>query len=65
MIKHLVKQASLPVLIDKRQVAKRAIVKFVDGDIAGEAREEVIEKAGAFYEKFRFFPPPPPPNSGW
>jgi hypothetical protein len=64
VIEHLIQDAFEGAIVNERQDAERAIVQFVDGDVAGEIGQGPIKVLDIDLAG-RLFPPRPPPSSGW
>src|SRR5262249_56818108 len=57
-------QAVVPAVVHDREDAERAVIDFVDGQVAAEVSQGVIE-VGTRQGGPDFFPPRPRPSSGW
>src|SRR5579863_4302585 len=64
VVENLKREPLERVIIDNGQNAKRAVVQFVDGHVAGEISQGPIE-IGVVDLARRLFSPRPPPSFGW
>jgi hypothetical protein len=63
VIQHPIGQAAEVAVVHEAQHAEGAIVQFIDGDVAAEAGQGVVE-IFLLDLPLAFFPPPPRPSSG-
>lgn len=64
MVQDAIAEAAEVVVIHQAQHAERAVIDLIDGDIAAEVLQRLVEIL-AFDARLAFFPPPPRPSSGW
>src|SRR5262249_50733843 len=64
LIENCIQEPLKGAVVDERQDTERAIVQFVEGNVARKVSKSPVQ-IGRVHLVSRFFPPQPPPSSGW